>query len=362
MLTFKRKLILTVEQQSRIDSWIGACRVVYNLGLEVRREAWKNKQESVHKYELMKQITEVRKDVGWMKDAPVSSQQDAIERLDRAYQSFFKGGGFPKWASKRFYNSVSFKQDTGILRTGNNNVNLPKLGIIKTVKDSPVHGVIKSVTIIKEITGYFACIVTDAKKDIQNKDESQVVGMDMGLAHFCVDSNGEFISNPKHFKKYERQLRIENRSLARKKKGSESWKRQCKRLSLLHHKITNVRRDFLHKQSTQIAVRYSTVYLEDLNVKGMSQNGRLSKSILDCGWAIFRSMLEYKTTVFAINPKFTSQTCNDCGAKDSKSRVSQSKFVCTSCGVESNADENAAKNILGKGIALNRQREAIACA
>jgi putative transposase len=99
-----------------------------------------------------------------------------------------------------------------------------------------------------------------------------------------------------------------------------------------------------------------------LNVKGMSRNKNLSKHILDCGWATFRTMLEYKTNVVAINPRYTSQTCNSCGSIDSKNRLSQSEFVCISCGHISNADENAAKNIRGKGIAINRQREAIVCA
>lgn len=127
-------------------------------------------------------------------------------------------------------------------------------------------------------------------------------------------------------------------------------------------KIANVRKDYLHKESTKIAKANHTVFLEDLNIKGMSRNKNLSKHILDCGWGIFRTMLEYKTNVIAIDPKYTSQTCNECGVKDSKSRLSQSEFCCTSCGHISNADENAAKNILSKGIALNRQREAIACA
>ena len=94
----------------------------------------------------------------------------------------------------------------------------------------------------------------------------------------------------------------------------------------------------------------------------MSKNKKLSKHILDCGWGIFRSMLEYKTNVIRVNPKYTSQTCNDCGKKDAKSRLSQSEFVCTNCGVVSNADINAAKNILSKGIALNRKSEPIGCA
>jgi putative transposase len=184
----------------------------------------------------------------------------------------------------------------------------------------------------------------------------------MGLSHFCIDSNGNFIHNPKHFKKHERQLRIENRSLARKKKGSNSWKKQCRRLSLLHHKISNIRKDFLHKESTKLAKGHSVIYVENLNINGMAKNPTLSKHILDAGWGMFRTMLEYKTCVVAINPKHTSQTCNECGTIDSKSRLSQSEFVCTNCGHISNADVNAAKNILSKGITLGRQRDSIECA
>lgn len=363
MLTYKRKLILTKAQQSRIDSWIGACRVVYNLGLEVRISAWKNKQQSVHKFELMKQVTELRGDIEWISDVPTSSLQNVIERLDNSYIRFFKGSGFPKWAKKTRYNSMLFKQDLyNCIRVAGNKVRLPKIGFLKIFNDADIKGKIKKAIIIKEISGYFICITTDTTKDIQTKDESQIIGLDMGLEKFYTDSNGYSVDNPKHFKVYEKRLRIESRSLSRKKKGSSSWKKQAKRLALLHHKIANVRKDFLHKESTSIAKRYSVVYLEDLNVKAMRRNKNLSKHILDCGWATFRTMLEYKTKVVAIDPKYTSQTCNDCGAKDAKSRVSQSKFVCTSCGVESNADENAAKNILGKGITLNRQREALACA
>lgn len=351
MITYKRKLILNKAQKARIDSWIGACRVVYNLGLEIRIEAWKNKQESVHKYELMKQLKGLNY-IDWIKDTPTNCLQNVIERLDNSYKKFFKGGGFPKWANKHKYKSITFK----VVSFENGRIKLPKIGLLRIFKDAPIEGNFKNATIKKEPTGYFICITTDTKKSIQSQDESQILGLDMGITYFAVDSNGCFISNPKHFKRYEKQLRIENRSLARKKKGSGSWKKQAKRLSLLHHKIGNVRKDFLHKESTKLAVGYSTIYLEDLNIKGMSKNRCLSKHILDCGWGSFRNMLEYKTNVVAINPKFTSQTCNDCGVKDAKSRISQSKFVCTSCGVEGNADENAAKNIRDKGIVLNRQR------
>lgn len=360
MLTYKRKLILTKAQQSRIDSWIGACRMVYNLGLEVRITAWKNKQKTISKNELSKQLTEI-KDIDWVADVPSASLQGVIDRLDRSYDKFFKGGGFPKWATKNKFKSILLKQGRSVLRVDRNTINIHKIGFLKMFKDAPIVGTIRTVVIKILPSGYFAYI-TCGETPKKFKSESQTVGLDMGLSNFCIDSNGTFVDNNKHFKKYERQLRIENRSLERKKKGSNRWKIQAKKLSLLHHKIGNIRRDFLHKQSTIIAKKYSIVYIEDLNVKGMAKNKNLSKHILDCGWATFRVMLEYKTNVIAIDPKFTSQTCNDCGAKDAKSRISQSKFVCTNCGVENNADINAAKNILGKGIALNRQREALACA
>jgi putative transposase len=162
------------------------------------------------------------------------------------------------------------------------------------------------------------------------------------------------VENPKHFAKYERKIRVEHRSLCRKKKGSNSWKKQAKKLARLYHTIANVRKDFLHKTSTQIAKQYSTVYVEDLNIRNMSKNKCFSKHILDCGWGLFRTMLEYKTNVVKVDPKYTSQICSSCGEKDAKSRISQSEFVCTKCGVVSHADINAAKNILSRGAAMVR--------
>lgn len=386
MLAYRRKLILTKAQEERLSSWIGACRLVYNMGLEIKMAAWKNLQQSVGKFDLINQLPEI-KDVDWIKDVPAQTLQNTMERLDFAYKNFFRtchiGGGFPKFANKRKYKSILFKQGnlnqgTHLIQIENNKIKLPKLGQIKMFKDAPILGIPKTATIKKEPTGFFVYIVCDEiNKTIQNQDENQVCGIDMGVAYFCVDSNENFILNPKHFKKYEAQLRIENRSLARKKKGSNSWKKQAKRLALLHHKIANIRKDFLHKESTKLAKKYNTIFVEDLKIANMTsrnepqkdslgnyvQNGQSSKSglnkaILDCGWGMFRDMLKYKTNVVLVNPKFTSQTCNECGAKDAKSRISQSEFVCKSCGHVSNADYNAAKNILkiGEGIALNRKR------
>lgn len=360
MRTYKRKLILNVAQKNRLRSWIGASRVVYNLAKEISDMHYVVTGKTMHKYDLMKQLSPLRQDFEWINDVPFTSLQSSIDKLSSSYALFFKtykiGGRPPMFASKKKFNSIKFK----FFKVSNGCILIPKIGKVKTFKDEPILGTPKTATIKIEPTGFFITIVCDNVPP-KFESENQAIGLDMGIAQFCTDSNGGFIANPKHFKKYERKLRIENRSLARKKKGGNSWKKQCKKLALLHHTIGNVRKDFLHKESTKIAKENSIVYMEDLNVKGMVKSN-LSKHILDCGWGEFRTMLSYKTKVIAINPAYTSQTCNECGARDKVSRVSQSEFACTSCGHIAHADINAAKNIKSKGIALDRQREALACA
>lgn len=356
--TYKRKLKLTRIQEQRLRSWIGAARTVYNLALEIKIDSYKKFGKTVGRFELESQLKELRRDIHWMNDVPFDSLSDSIKRLHIAYEHFFKGAGFPKFASKKNYKSITFRK---CITVKDNKVKIPNVGRLKTFKDKPVDGNIKLAHIVMEPTGFFVNLVCENVPP-NYTSENNSIGLDMGVKNFCIDSNGGFIPNPKHFKLYERKLRIENRSLARKNKFSNSWYRQSKKLALLHHKIANVRKDFLHKQSTLIAKANSTVYLEKLNVKAMVRAKNLSKHILDAGWSTFKTMLEYKTLVIAINPAYTSQTCFECKAVDKLSRLSQSKFVCTSCGHIANADVNAAKNLLGKGIALDRQREALACA
>ena len=361
IITYKRKLKLTKQQQQRVDSWIGACRYVYNLALETRIEAWK-KQKSVGKYELMKQLTEL-KDMDWIADVPSQSLQNVIERLDVAYQKFFSGGGFPSWAAKHRYNSILLKS----VEIEGNYVKLPKLGKVNTFKDRFVHGTPKTATIIREHDGYYICITSRIEQyPFKLASESQAVGLDMGIAHFSTLSTGEHIANPKHHAKYERKLRIENRALARKKKYSANWYKQKLRLSKLHAKIGRVRKDFLHQESWKIIKSNGLIAVEDLRVKNMVRS-RLAKPISDAGWATFRTQLGYKAdrygrTFVKVDPKYTSQTCSGCGHKDKENRQTQSRFMCLSCGEEYHADVNAAKNILARALANVSQREALACA
>lgn len=317
--------------------------------------AYRMQGVSISNYDLQKQITDCKKEIDWLNNIHSQTIQAIFDRLDKSYKSFFKRGfGFPKFASKKKWKSIPFKS----IQFKDNNFILPKWGIVKVFKDRFPEGEIKTASLIKKADGYYLHI--QAEIEYNNTNENQM-GIDMGISYFCITSDGLYISNPKHFKIYERKLRIENRSLSRKKKYSNGWYKQVKRLQLLYLKIQRVRLDFLHKTSTNLSKQNGTIFMEDLNIAGMSRSN-LAKHILDCGWGKFKELLSYKSNVVSVNPKYTSQTCSDCGHKDSRNRI-KSEFLCKNCGSIFNADHNASLNILSKGIALIRQREEIlACA
>ena len=391
--TYKYKLKLTKQQTDLVCSWVGACRYVFNLAKETKLTAYKS-GKNLSKYDLMKQLVDL-KDVEWIKSVPSQTLQNVIERLDFAYQSYFsklKSGeinqkkneyiakrllkgleinenkladfGKPKWARKDEYKSILFKS---VFKT-EKGFSLPKLGTVAVFKDRMPEGKLKTATIIKEHNAFFICITFESEsRNLYPTSESQAVGIDMGIAYFLVDSNGCFVENPRHTKKYEDKLRVKNRALARKVKDSSGFKKTKKELNKLHRTIANVRADFLHKVSLQYVKENSLIVCEDLKVKNMIKFGNLSKHIADVSWSKFFSMLDYKALLYEkefvqINPKYTSQTCNSCGHISSENRKTQSEFECVCCGHKQNADFNAAKNILGEGIAFNRQREALACA
>lgn len=356
--TYKYRLRLSKEQMGIIDNYIHTCRAVYNLALETKMYAYKSHKVNLSKYDLMKQLTDCKKEFGWMKDVPSQSLQSVIERMDTAYQSFFRGGGFPKFARKDRYNSVLFKTITQV----NDYVfKLPKIGTVTIRKDRQPIGELRNAIITRKNNKYYISIVTKQVRSTDIKNDDSQVGIDVGISYFASLSDGTQIENPRHTIKYARKLRVLSRSLNRKKKGSKSRDRARLRVSKMHEKLANTRRDFLHKQSTKLIQEFDTIVVEDLIVKNMIKFGYLSKHIADVSWSEFFNQLEYKSNwngndFLKINPRFTSQKCSGCGVIDKKSRINQSDFVCTSCGMISNADINASNNILGEGIALIRQR------
>lgn len=394
--TYKFKLRLNKTQEKRISEWIHTCRAVYNLALETKKYAYQTQGVTIGKFELMKQLTPCRHDFDWMKDVPVHTLQEAIERMDIAYQNYFrklKNGelaqdriayikireskglpldfkklsnfGKPRYKGRHYYKSLVFKS---VKIDTNNRVILPKIGSVKYFSSRLIKGKPKRATIIFENNSFYISILTELERETMPKSyhDSQV-GIDMGVAFFSSLSTGKQINNPRTTLKYEKQLRVENRSLARKVEKSNNWKKQKAKVGRLHSKIKRVREDFLHKESLKLVKEFNLIAAEDLKVKNMVRNKQLSKHILDVSWGKFFQFLEYKSewhgnTFEKVNPMYTSQTCSCCGTIDAASRISQSRFVCTSCGHEDNADINGAKIILDRALSNLREREALACA
>lgn len=364
-------MILNKSQQQRALSWIGACRTVYNLGLEIKINAYKNHKISVPRFDLQKQLLDLKKDFDWIRDVQSQVLQEALLRLDKTYQNFFRGNGFPKFAKKDRYNSITFPQSVTLI--AENKISLPKFGEVKIFKDRlPGSSKIRQATIIKEVDGFYITLVVEENPNIpQKSSESQAVGIDMGVVNFATLSDGTIIQNPHFLAQYAKQLRIEQRSLARKKKGSNSFKKQKRRLSKLYHKITRKRQDFLHKQSSMIINKYDSIVVENLKLKNMTKSAKgtieepgkmvkqksgLNRVILDVSIGEFFRQLDYKAewrgkTITKVDAKHTSQKCSNCGHVEKSNRKTQSRFECVKCGHCENADQNASKNILARTMA-----------
>lgn len=351
---------LTTAQESRILSWVGCCRMIYNMALEIKKESWRKCNKRLSSYDLMKQLKDIRADHEWIADCPVSCQEDAIERMDKSYKSFFKGGGFPKWAKRGMYSSITLKHTRNLT---DGVIRLPRIGAVRIFKDRPFVGEVRRVTISIKNGKFYISILTKQERIPLPANESQV-GLDAGISFFASLSSGQQIANPRHTLANERKLRIRQRSLNRKKKGSNRWKKQKLLVGKTQEKIANSRLDFLHKVSTPLVMSHGFIAVEDLNVRAMMRNKRLAKHIADVSWGEFFRQLEYKSEWYGrafvkVDPRYTSQTCNECKAVNKKSRLSQSEFVCVECGHVSNADTNAAQNILRQGMAVYRERSGL---
>ena len=291
----------------------------------------------------------------WMYDVSKCAPQEALRDLDRAFQNFFRGIrqgqpiGFP--AFKRRGQHDSFRL-TGTIKVQTKSIQLPRLGIIRLKEKTKVRGKILSATIVREADRWFVCLPVEMERPDPKPVEGDPVGIDVGLTCFAALSNGEKILAPKPLAKSLKRLKKASQQHSRKIKGSNNRKKSALKLARLHRKNRNIRKDFLHKQTTILAKTKSVIVLEDLDVKGMLSNKRLSRHISDAGWREFRRMLEYKTkwygSTLIIAPRFypSSKTCSDCGHLVTELPLEIREWQCTECHSIHDRDVNAAKNLL----------------
>lgn len=349
--TYKFKLRLTKPQEATIHRWIQTCCYLYNVAKEAREEGYRN-GKPINYYGLAKQLTDVRAEFDWVRELPAQTEQDVLERLESAYQNFFSGRAkYPRWAKKGKYNSITFKS---VKVDTHNRVKLPKIGSLKYFASQELVGELRRATIIEEADGYYICILTKQEiVPIEVPNENQV-GIDMGISYFAVTSGGEYIENPHFLKNSLGKMRVEQRSLARKRQGSNSRAEQKVKVARLHQTVRRQRMDFLHKLSTRVVQDNNLIVVEDLNIKELAKSSVFSGHISDVAWGEFHRQLEYKSQwngrdFIKVDPAYTSQECSHCGHIDEENRLTQSQFCCMSCGHLANADEDAAKVILGRG-------------
>ena len=353
----------------------GSCRFVYNKGLALQKERYERGEKFLGYFGMCKLLTEWRgsDETPWLKESPRHIQGQALSDLERAYKNFFdKRADFPRFKKKGMGASFRFPDPKQItLDAGNGRVKLPKLGWIRYRNSRDVLGEVRSVTVSESGGKWYASILTLREVE-QPVPSGGAVGIDMGIARFATLSDGSFIEPASSFRKHEARLARYQRAMSRKVKFSSNWKKAKARVQNIHSRIANVRRDFLHQNSSAISKNHALVCIEDLKVGNMSKSaagtkdapGRnvkaksgLNKSILDQGWAEFRRQLEYKTAwkggfVVAVPPQYTSQTCPACGHVSRDNRQTQAKFECVECGYAENADLVGAINILAAGHAV----------
>ena len=352
----------------------GACRFVFNRALALQNENHEAGNKYVSYTKMASWLIEWKShpDTQWLKDAPSQPLQQSLKDLERGYKNFFqKRAAFPRFKKRGQNDAFRYPQGVKLDQT-NNRISLPKLGWIRYLNSREVIGEVKNVTVSQSCGKWYVSIQTEYEVPEQVHKAASMVGLDAGVTKLATLSDGTVYQPVNSFKASQRKLAMLQRQLSRKVKFSASWQKQKKKIQRLHSHIANIRRDYLHKVTSEISKNHAMIVIEDLKVSNMSKSAKgtaerpgrniraksgLNRSILDQGWYEMRRQLEYKQLwrggqVLAIPPAYTSQRCACCGHTAKENRQTQSKFVCQVCGYTENADINGARNILAAGHAV----------
>jgi putative transposase len=367
---YKQQIFPNAEQKELLESYQSASRFVWNFGLSMISKSYARRKDKTNWMTVSKLITQLKKTsrYEWLNDVPSDVVAQKLRDLDRAYQNFFaKRAKYPRFRKKGSSWSIRFCFDnrhTGKIKSwANGEMVLPKIGKIK-LSQKLANGMPKLITISKDGTGaYFASYTVE--QNIKHKPKTgSMVGIDMGIKSLATLSNGQVIENPQFLKSMLKTLRKRQKSLSRKHKGSNRWKKQAQRVAKTHAKVRNSRRDYLHKATTAIVENQDIIVVESLRVANMVKNSRLSRSISDTSMSEFISMLEYKCEWYGkefikVDTWFaSSKTCSCCGHKLDELDLSTRSWECPKCKTRHERDFNASKNILAEGLRITgRTRE-----
>jgi len=357
--TYKFQIYPNEEQEILLSKHFGCSRFVYNYFLNERKEQYQKDKKSDNYYKQAKTLTDLKKkeEFEWLKEVNSQTIQFALRSLDTAYINFFRGNAqFPKFKSRKHKNTFTIPQ-FGVVK--GDRILIPKFkdGIKVKLDKREIKGKIGKMNITKTPTGkYYVSIFTEQTIE-QFTKTGKKVGIDLGLKDFVITSDGIKFKNNRYTKKYSRKLKKAQQHLSRKMKGSNGFEKQKLKVAKIHEKISSCRLDTLHKISYQLVRENDLIVVEDLNVKGMIKNPKLSKHISDVSWGNFVNLLNYKCDWYGkelikVNRFYpSSKTCNCCGWINQNLKLSEREWTCK-CGEKHDRDLNASKNILKEGLKI----------
>lgn len=358
------------DQLKRFTNFSGACRYIYNRGLEERKKTYESEQKTLKYFDQNKALTKLKKEekTSWLKEVHSQTLQQALKDLDRGFQNFFrriKQGqvpGYPRFKSKGIRDSFRYPQ--GVL-VKNDTVYLPKIGWVKFRKSREIEGTLKQTTVSRRGDHWY--ISFSCEIEIQDPPkipitEEKAVGIDVGLINYGVLASGKankqtIVPPPKFLKTLLPRMRVLSKRLSKKQKGSNNWKKAKKQLAKLHAKIRHARENFAHQLSTAIVKSHDIICVESLQIAKLMQKGELSRSIADAGWRQFLGYLKYKASErgkhFVEAGKYfpSSQLCSACGHQQ-KLQLNEREFCCRSCKLKIDRDYNSSIVIKAAGMSV----------
>lgn len=370
---FKFRLFTNRSQERALDAMLEQHRRLYNLALRERTGVYEPEKRSVSYGEQSALFKQSRKVSTGFAALNFSSAQATLRRLDKAFKAFFRRvnsgdtPGYPRFKPEDRFRTVEFPSyGDGCRLKDNGRLYLQNVGHIKVKLHRPIEGAIKTVSVKRSCGKWyviFSCDLADAPEPAQSGPE---VGIDLGLKSFLVTSDGESTESPRYYRKSQKKLRVAQRSVSRKKKGSNRRRKARKRVACLHEKTANQRRDFHHKQARKLVDEHGLIAHEALNVKGIART-HLAKSAHDAGWTQFLNILSSKAEeagcrAVAVDPRNTTQVCSACGALPETKKTLSDRVHSCECGYTADRDVNAAENILklGRGLRLRDRTQRVA--
>ncbi len=361
---FKYRFYPTTEQENLLRQTIGCVRLVYNKALAARTEAWYERQERVDYLQTSAMLTSWKREenLSFLNEVSSVPMQQGLRNLQKAFVNFWAGRAkYPNFKKKRNGGSAEFTK--AAFRWKNGQLFLAKCTLALPIRWSrkiPQGCNPSTVTVKLDASGrwFLSFLVDDhTVKPLEKTDKT--IGLDVGVNSLIATSNGEKISNPRHFKRLHKKLRRSQKALTRRQKGSNNRYKARIKVAKIHAEITDARKDFLHKLTTQLVRENQTIVVEDLAIKNMIKNPKLALHISDASWGELIRQLSYKCQWYGrelvkIDRWFpSSKRCGNCGYIVEKLPLNIREWTCPNCGTNHDRDLNAAKNILAAGLAVS---------